>query len=117
MPRCRLPISWARPMDVGSPPAPSDKLLPPPIGDAPLPGPALAPLAEAGCLDGNKNIVALWRSPGSRGWDHEDKLLVNAAASLIRTPRKLQNKTGTLGTVDHAAASICSGVASAGLSV
>jgi diguanylate cyclase (GGDEF)-like protein len=28
--------------------------------------------------------LALWRSPGSRGWDHEDKLLVNAAASLIR---------------------------------
>jgi diguanylate cyclase (GGDEF)-like protein len=28
--------------------------------------------------------LALWRSPGSRGWDHEDKLLVNSAASLIR---------------------------------
>jgi diguanylate cyclase (GGDEF)-like protein len=28
--------------------------------------------------------LALWRSPGSRGWDHEDKLLVDAAASLIR---------------------------------
>jgi diguanylate cyclase (GGDEF)-like protein len=28
--------------------------------------------------------LALWRSPGSRGWDQEDKLLVNAAASLIR---------------------------------
>ena len=28
--------------------------------------------------------LALWRSPGSRGWDHEDKLLISAAASLIR---------------------------------
>ncbi|MEJ0016855.1 MAG: GGDEF domain-containing protein [Acetobacteraceae bacterium] len=28
--------------------------------------------------------VALWRSPGSRGWDVEDKLLINSAASLIR---------------------------------
>ncbi len=28
--------------------------------------------------------LALWRSPGSRGWDPEDKLLVDAAASLIR---------------------------------
>jgi diguanylate cyclase (GGDEF)-like protein len=28
--------------------------------------------------------VALWRSPGSRGWDEEDSLLLNAAASLIR---------------------------------
>ena len=28
--------------------------------------------------------LALWRSPGSRGWDSEDRLLVDAAASLIR---------------------------------
>jgi diguanylate cyclase (GGDEF)-like protein len=28
--------------------------------------------------------VALWRSPGSRGWDAEDKLLLTAAASLVR---------------------------------
>ena len=28
--------------------------------------------------------IALWRSPGSRGWDNEDKLLIHAAASLIR---------------------------------
>jgi diguanylate cyclase (GGDEF)-like protein len=28
--------------------------------------------------------LALWRSPGSRAWDHEDRLLVEAAASLIR---------------------------------
>ena len=28
--------------------------------------------------------LALWRSPGSRGWDHEDKLLISAAAGLIR---------------------------------
>ncbi len=28
--------------------------------------------------------LALWRSPGSRCWDPEDKLLINAAASLIR---------------------------------
>lgn len=28
--------------------------------------------------------VALWRSPGSRGWDSEDKLLIGTAAGLIR---------------------------------
>jgi diguanylate cyclase (GGDEF)-like protein len=28
--------------------------------------------------------VALWRSPGSRGWDSEDKQLIQTAASLIR---------------------------------
>jgi diguanylate cyclase (GGDEF)-like protein len=28
--------------------------------------------------------LALWRSPGSRGWDNEDKLLIGTAASLIR---------------------------------
>ena len=28
--------------------------------------------------------IALWRSPGSRGWDSEDKLLIGASASLIR---------------------------------
>src|SRR5579864_6805910 len=28
--------------------------------------------------------VALWRSPGSRGWDADDSLLIDAAASLIR---------------------------------
>jgi hypothetical protein len=28
--------------------------------------------------------LALWRSPGSRGWDHEDTLLANSAAGLIR---------------------------------
>jgi diguanylate cyclase (GGDEF)-like protein len=28
--------------------------------------------------------VALWRLPGSRGWDNEEKLLIEAAAGLIR---------------------------------
>jgi diguanylate cyclase (GGDEF)-like protein len=28
--------------------------------------------------------IALWRSPGSRGWDSEDSLLITAAAHLIR---------------------------------
>jgi diguanylate cyclase (GGDEF)-like protein len=28
--------------------------------------------------------LALWRVPGSRSWDNEDKLLINAAASIIR---------------------------------
>lgn len=28
--------------------------------------------------------VALWRSPGSRGWDNDDKQLIDTAASLIR---------------------------------
>ena len=37
-------------------------------------------LTRFGAHDG----LALWRSPGSRGWDHEDRLLVEAAASLIR---------------------------------
>lgn len=33
---------------------------------------------------GSKAGIALWRSPGSRGWDREDKLLIESAASLIR---------------------------------
>jgi diguanylate cyclase (GGDEF)-like protein len=33
---------------------------------------------------GEKAGIALWRLPGSRGWDHEDKLLIDSAASLIR---------------------------------
>lgn len=33
---------------------------------------------------GANDGIALWRSPGSRGWDHEDRLLLNSAASLIR---------------------------------
>jgi diguanylate cyclase (GGDEF)-like protein len=28
--------------------------------------------------------LTLWRSPGSRGWDHEEKLLMGAVAALIR---------------------------------
>jgi diguanylate cyclase (GGDEF)-like protein len=28
--------------------------------------------------------IALWRSPGSRGWDSDDKLLIGASANLIR---------------------------------
>ncbi len=28
--------------------------------------------------------LALWRAPGSRRWDNEDKLLINAAASIVR---------------------------------
>jgi diguanylate cyclase (GGDEF)-like protein len=28
--------------------------------------------------------VALWRAPGSRGWDSEDRLLIDTASSLIR---------------------------------
>jgi diguanylate cyclase (GGDEF)-like protein len=44
------------------------------------------PLVAAVCLTriGRHAGLALWRSPGSRGWDPEDKLLVEAAASLIR---------------------------------
>jgi diguanylate cyclase (GGDEF)-like protein len=33
---------------------------------------------------GDKAGIVLWRLPGSRGWDHEDKLLIDSAASLIR---------------------------------
>lgn len=33
---------------------------------------------------GGKAGIALWRLPEARGWDHEDKLLINSAASLIR---------------------------------
>ena len=44
------------------------------------------PILVAGCHTrfGANAGVALWRSPGSRGWDGEDSLLINAAASLIR---------------------------------
>lgn len=33
---------------------------------------------------GNKAGIALWRTPGARGWDHEDELLIDSSASLIR---------------------------------
>jgi diguanylate cyclase (GGDEF)-like protein len=44
------------------------------------------PMLVAACRTrfGANAGVALWRSPGSRGWDNEDKLLIHAAASLIR---------------------------------
>ena len=55
-------------------------------------GPAVAvapngrPLLVAGCRTrfGVNAGVALWRSPGSRGWDADDRQLIDAAASLIR---------------------------------
>ncbi|HME27750.1 MAG TPA: diguanylate cyclase [Acetobacteraceae bacterium] len=44
------------------------------------------PLLVAACRTrfGVNAGVALWRSPGSRGWDTDDKLLLHAAASLVR---------------------------------
>ncbi len=44
------------------------------------------PMLVAACRTrfGANAGVALWRSPGSRGWDNEDRLLVDAAAGLIR---------------------------------
>ena len=44
------------------------------------------PILVAACRTrfGANAGIALWRSPGSRGWDSEDKLLINASASLIR---------------------------------
>jgi hypothetical protein len=44
------------------------------------------PIVVAACRTrfGVNAGVALWRSPGSRGWDTEDKLLLDAAASLVR---------------------------------
>lgn len=33
---------------------------------------------------GDKAGIVLWRLPEARGWDHEDKLLITSAASLIR---------------------------------
>jgi diguanylate cyclase (GGDEF)-like protein len=44
------------------------------------------PILVAACRTrfGANAGIALWRSPGSRGWDSEDKLLVGASASLIR---------------------------------
>ncbi len=44
------------------------------------------PILVAGCRTrfGVENGVALWRASGSRGWDTEDKLLIDAAAGLIR---------------------------------
>ncbi len=52
-------------------------------GTVVLPGPALAPLTEAGCLGETKNIVALWRSPerlvSSAPW-HGEAALVDAVS-------------------------------------
>ena len=44
------------------------------------------PILVAACRTrfGANAGIALWRSPGSRGWDSEDKLLIGASASLIR---------------------------------
>jgi diguanylate cyclase (GGDEF)-like protein len=44
------------------------------------------PILAAACRTrfGANAGVALWRSPGSRGWNNEEKLLIEAAASLIR---------------------------------
>ncbi len=44
------------------------------------------PILLAGCYTrfGGKAGIALWRLPGSRGWDHEDRLLIDSTASLIR---------------------------------
>ena len=49
-------------------------------------GPAGRPILATACKTrfGVHAGVALWRAPGSRGWDHEDKLLINAAASIVR---------------------------------
>jgi diguanylate cyclase (GGDEF)-like protein len=43
------------------------------------------PIVVASCRTrfGANAGIALWRSPGSRGWDHEDRLLLRSAASLI----------------------------------
>jgi diguanylate cyclase (GGDEF)-like protein len=44
------------------------------------------PILAAVCLTrfGDQAGIALWRSPGLRGWDQDDKLLIESAASLIR---------------------------------
>ncbi len=44
------------------------------------------PLLAAVCHTrfGARAGIALWRSPGQRGWDPDDKLLIASAASLIR---------------------------------
>jgi diguanylate cyclase (GGDEF)-like protein len=44
------------------------------------------PILAAVCLTrfGDRAGIALWRSPGLRGWDQDDKLLIESAASLIR---------------------------------
>ncbi len=44
------------------------------------------PILVATCrtLLGSNAGIALWRSPGSRGWDSDDKLLIGASANLIR---------------------------------
>ncbi len=49
-------------------------------------GPAGRPILATACKTrfGVHAGVALWRAPGSRRWDHEDKLLINAAASIVR---------------------------------
>jgi diguanylate cyclase (GGDEF)-like protein len=49
-------------------------------------GPDGRPILAAVCKTrfGAHAGLALWRAAGSRGWDNEDKLLINAAASIIR---------------------------------
>jgi diguanylate cyclase (GGDEF)-like protein len=49
-------------------------------------GPDGRPILAAVCRTrfGAHAGLALWRAAGSRGWDNEDKLLINAAASIIR---------------------------------
>jgi hypothetical protein len=44
------------------------------------------PILVATCLTrSDQNLgLALWRARGSCGWDHEDELLIGAAASVIR---------------------------------
>jgi diguanylate cyclase (GGDEF)-like protein len=44
------------------------------------------PILAAACRTrfGANAGVALWRSPGSRGWSNEEKLLIHSAASLVR---------------------------------
>ncbi len=52
------------------------------LGDSPVGRPILAALCKT--RFGAHAGLALWRAPGSRGWDNEDKLLITAAASIIR---------------------------------
>jgi diguanylate cyclase (GGDEF)-like protein len=66
--------------------APAAALLAEANGPAQVDAPDGRPILVVACRTrfGAHAGLALWRVPGSRGWDNEDKLLVNAAASVIR---------------------------------
>jgi diguanylate cyclase (GGDEF)-like protein len=66
--------------------APAAALLAKPDGPTQVDGAEGRPILVAACNTrfGVHAGLALWRVPGARGWDNEDKLLIDAAASIVR---------------------------------